>query len=294
MPLAFLPYSAEISKEALEKLHLQKFATDFCLATSKRPYRNVATGTNPPDFFVETDTGENSNVDCVQFAAQSRRQAYALFDKIRQIISEQEPSKFDHLRGLLVFVYVENLSLPLRREQKDSLIEELLKFHFTAEMGVSIGIGMPMEAPNIGGVDVQNGWKFHASPFIASAPTSPFFLQMGFDLAFVYPTEHLVNETWDEFNRLIQKHDKQKINELLITVGGPDRYGNIHPSEKAILDFILQYDRSLNYQFAYLKRIFVHEWATGKIIKLYPEVQIISPGNFADLTPAHQPLAPRG
>jgi len=76
---------------------------------------------------------------------------------------------------------------------------------------------------------------------------------------------------------------------LIITVGAPDYRGNIYPAEEAILDLMLTttplFDRPIN-----LKRIYIHAWGTGRIIQIFPQMQVINNGNFATLVPPHQPL----
>lgn len=296
MPLSIFPWLEPISKRQLEELHLQKFSTDFYLATGERPYSEVTQGGNPPDFRALTKSGE-CNVECTQFALERRREAYALFDAIKKTILKADPSNFSHLAGLLVYVWVNTaeklLSLPLGRPQQEDLIRQLAAYHFVPGSGQTIGANLPLEAPDLGIATTPAGWQFYATPILVAAPLSVFFTKMGFELAFVYPTEHTPEEGWQEVARLVQQHDRAEINDLVITVGGPDRMGTIHPAEEAVFDFMLDSSYAVSPVLQYVGRVFAHGWETGRIIQVHPEVKVVSPGQFVGAIAAHQSLSQR-
>ncbi len=116
---------------------------------------------------------------------------------------------------------------------------------------------------------------------------------MGFELAFVYNSVHRMSSLVSEWQRLINQHDKPGIQDLLFTVGGPDRSGFVHPADALLFDF-MQSDPSADVtERLHLKRVLVHYWATGKILQMYPERRVVSPGISAGFVPAHRPLVQR-
>lgn len=293
MPLPIYSWFAQASKSQLEELHFQSFMTDYSLAFGERLYTDFSPGSDPPDFRATTSEGER-HVDCVQFAVQARREAYGRFDEIRRTLFEANPNNFGHLHGLLVSVWVitdENgLKLPLNSKHKKDLIEQLARFRFSPGTGLVTSTGMPPIAPDNLNINTTfSGWSFCATPFLLSAPVSSFFNRMGFDLSFVYTTRHTASEVWSELSRRINQHDKPEINDLVFTIGGPDRNGFIHPSEEAIFDFMLLHPCSIP-QPQHLQRVFAHGWETGRIVQFYPEMKFLHPGRFPCVTPAHRPL----
>ena len=105
-PIHAFPWQQAITKETLEELHLQKFSTDYCLARGVRPYRNLERGSEPPDFVVDGEQGK-TRLDCTQFAESKRRQAHALFTAVRTTLYDAPPEDYEHLRGLMVFVWAD-------------------------------------------------------------------------------------------------------------------------------------------------------------------------------------------
>jgi hypothetical protein len=293
MPLAIYSWFEQASKSQLEELHLQHFITDYSLAFGERLYTEFSPGNDPPDFQATTSEGER-HVDCVQFAIQARREAYGRFDEIRRTLFAANPNNFGHLHGLLVYVWVitdeGGLRLPLNSKHKSDLIEQLSRFRFSPGTGVVTSTGMPSVAPdNLNINTTLSGWYFCATPFLVSAPVSSFFNKMGFELSFVYTTQHTASEVWSELSRRINQHDKPEINDLVITIGGPDRNGYVHPSEEAIFDFMLLNPHPIS-QPEHLQRILAHGWETGRIVQFYPEMKILHQGRFPSVVPAHRPL----
>lgn len=296
-PMHAVPLSTPISKEDLEELHLQKFCVDFCLAQGVFPYRNARRGGEPPDFIVD---GEHVGVrlDCTQFAVATRRQAHALFTAVRTALFEAPSSDYEHLRGLMVFVWAEgkrgSTDLPPRSPERQVFLDALCRYRFNPEAGVTTGLGpMPLVASHMDIQSADGGWRFLATPIGISAPASPFFQRNGFELAFHYPTDHRAQDLWDELARLIQKHDKPEVDELLVTIGAPDRSGFIYPGELVLHDFMLENVQSMTLSLQHLKRVFVHSWETGRVMQLWPEPAEIAPPMATGFVPAHHVLRPR-
>lgn len=294
MPLVAFPWLKPIPKDELELLHIQQFQTDYAISLGEGLYEKVAAGADPPDFIAATPDGDRG-VDCVQFTVPERRGANAKAEVIRRTLFEAGPSRFSHLQGLLVYVWVladdAGSGLPLRPNDHQELLEQLAEFRFVPGSGTIYGAGLPAHAPDLGIEYTKAGWGFYATPFLLAAPVSPFFGRMGFELAFVYTSRHSISSLWQECERLIQQHDKPEINDLIFTVGGPDRAGFIHPSEEVVLDFMLEAPSQPSTN--HLQRVIIHGWETGRIIQLHPAFRIIDPGRYPGFCPAHRPLAIR-
>jgi hypothetical protein len=296
MPIHLFPWGEDVSKEKLEELHLAKFATDYCIATGRRRYHQLRRGAEPPDFVASLD-GRELSIDCIQFALATRRKAQGLFSSVRRAVRTAGPDNFEHLNGLLVYVWVDTpkqqLDLPLRHSEQQELVKALAEFRFSSEMGQTLGSGVPDQAPEMGIQQSPAGWRFYATPIISAAPSSLFFIEMGFELAFNYPTEHVASDAWAEFERLILQHDKGTADELIVTIGGPDRSGYIYPGEEVLFEFMLSEGAMPKLSPQYVKTVFTHGWESGRIIQFFPEVRLVHGGLFQGSVPAHQILVPR-
>jgi hypothetical protein len=194
---------------------------------------------------------------------------------------------------LLVYVWVDigklSMELPLKKADHDELIQKLDDYRFVPGTGQMSGSELPEKLPDLGIESTQAGWRFTGTPLLISAPSSIFFTRMGFEVSFVFTTEHTAGEAWGELNRLIKKHDNGNIEDLIITIGAPDHRGNVYPAEQAVLDLMLSASPSLDPPIN-LSRIYVHAWGTGRIVQLFPEVRVINQGHFMGLLPPHHPL----
>ncbi len=296
-PIHAFPWQKAITKEALEEFHLQKFSTDFCLARGGRPYRNIVRGSEPPDFVVDGEQGR-TRLDCTQFAESKRRQAHALFTAVRTTLYDAPPEDYEHLRGLMVFVWAEGNrgfpDLPPRSPERQALLTALRDYCFKPEVGVTTGLGpLPVTAPQIDFQSTDRSWRFLATPICVGAPASLFFLRNGFELSFHYQTDHSARELWSELIRLIDKHDKPEVEELLVTVGAPDHNGFIYPGEQVLYDFMLEQPVVSLQPMKHLRRVLLHSWETGRILQVFPNLIEVAPPMMKGFVAAHQVLSPR-
>lgn len=296
-PLHTSLLNGQLSKEELEAVHFEKFSADHCLSRGFHPFLNIRAGVNPPDFVAEAG-GTEIGVDLTQFTAQERRQAHALFAAVRQAISVCPPERFQHLRGLMVFVWAAGrrgvADLPPRSPEADALTDSLASYRFDPEFSSALGIGpMPAMAPPVDIRSADGGWSFIATPFTASCPSTAFFRRFGFELSFHYPTVHTSEGLWAEISRLISKHDKPEVQELVVTVGAPDRSGVLYPGDTAMCDFILSNPKPLTCIARQLRRVLLHVWETGRIVQLFPALTEVAPALVDQYVPAHSPLKQR-
>ncbi len=298
-PYPLLNQTAQMNKHKLEHLHLERYLTDYYMGTRKMPFGTFTDGNDPPDFVV-TDKNGRLGVDCTQFTAQERRGAYALFEGLRQAILDSDRSRLEHLRGLFLFLWFGDPShapkLPPKKADAaavGSLLGRLVQYRHDPSKGiVPCSEGMPEQAPDLGIENAPEG-SFYGTPIQKAWPLSLFFCSMGFELGLDYSTTHSPSSVMGEIERLVTKHDKPEVDHLLITVGGPNRWGLVYPCEEALFDLLLGTGSLPALTTDHIKNVTLHSWETGRIVQLLPEGKVINPGSFRSVVPAHHVLAPR-
>lgn len=135
---------------------------------------------------------------------------------------------------------------------------------------------------------------FYAMPMQRAVPCSMFFLRTGFEIGMAYSTTDTTTTIWQELLRVVRDHDQNRIDHLLITVGGPDQDGFMFPAESYLIDTALNMPEPLT-DLHHLSRVSLHFWPNGRIVELYPTLgstPIIYPGQYsaayygATVTPA--------
>lgn len=294
IPFSLSMTPVDLGKEALEKLHIDKFCTDFEIAMGSRPYSVLMAGPNPPDFLARSQ-GPEFGVDCSQFGLTARRSTQAAFRRVRDAIFNSVPNRFQHLSGLFVFVWAWGdagpADRPLSLDNHAALLGALESYRFDPAKMPELGAELPREFADL---DIARaaGWEFLGRPITGAAPLSPFFNRMGFELGFVQNSTHTPSEGWAEVERLLRKHDSGAIQELVITVGGPDRSGLVYPSEAAVFGF-MRNALPTPITCAHLRRVVLHTWGTGNILQVVPDIRELAPGYSTGIVPAHFPLISR-
>jgi hypothetical protein len=144
--------------------------------------------------------------------------------------------------------------------------------------------------------DVQSttsGCKFYAVEFRTATPASAFFTEAGFELVLAFQSTHPQDASWLELRRLVDRHDKPEIEELVITVGGPKSNGLAYPSETLLFDAALEIGiPQLQPEPDHLSRIVLHSWGDGRLIQIYPEPVVWPPLYQGGYVAPHYSLAP--
>lgn len=282
-----------LSKESLEKLHIERFRTDYRNARGELPFRDVSIGANPPDFEA-VSSNVKIGVDCIQFGIQSRRTAHALFVKLKNNISHQNRERFDHLTGSLVYLWFRTEravpNLPPSNSHKNvvtELIDSLEKYKYDPQKPLGNFVGnMPDKLPDLGFESTSKGNHYYAIPFQGPMPSTPFFQQMGFEMALHFSSYHTSTSLWEILRKNIAAHDKPGIDTLVITVGGPDNNGYRYLSEEVLFSLLLSRPEPLP-DLSNVKEVYLHTWTQGQIILLCPHLQVISRGVFTQFIPGH-------
>ena len=101
--------------------------------------------------------------------------------------------------------------------------------------------------------------------------------------------KHTASSVAAVVEKLVRDHDKEGVDTLLITSGGPDRDGVMHPMEQVVSDFYLQ--NPLVLKTDHISRIIMHRWPTGDAYDLLENPpKLLWTAIYQGHTPAHQPF----
>lgn len=295
-PLSMFPTFGRVAKQQLERLHLDRYATDMLLATGSRPFGKAIAGADPPDFVVESPSGQMA-IDCIQFAIEGRRQVHALFRALRDAVLADDPARFSHLAGLQVYLWVvdkttTDLALPPRHTNLGfvaALADRLATFRFDPSKHRIPGVGPLPDNVAIETEPVSGECVFYATPLSHSFPLSPFFSRTGFEIGFAYPTSHARDQSWEQLASKLRDHDKPTNEEVLVTVGGPASDGLVFPSEHILFDFLMQEPPAPHLALKHVRRVVAHSWDTGAVAELFPEFRLLTAGAHQRLITSHHP-----
>jgi hypothetical protein len=286
-PNPYLVREAAVAKRVTENLHLNRFITDLAIGAGFAPFASITEGRSErPDFICETVQGQASiNLDCTQLTLPTRRSANALFEHLRKALLDQPRTRFAKLRGCSIYAWFEGedgkLSLPFREADDDSALKLASALSEYSPRPVLLSSSeMPTTAPHLSIVETA-GCRFYAVAMADAVPTTDFFAKTGFELGLAYKSYHSRQTLLHELQRVVSKHDKPKINVLLVTAGGPDHAGFAHVSEHVLAQFLLEAKIQLA-KTKHLSQVFIHLWHTGAIIQVVPDYRVIC----GDLYPA--------
>jgi len=275
-----------ISQEAVEELQIQRYATDFAATQGALPYKHLERGDDPPDFKVRLPEDKSRGVDLTQLTFGKRRAAQARFERIRQSVLDAPRWEFAHLQGHMIFIWFtseSDLAAPgTDTEGVDDVLSALRGYSpdtsWTKLPSTDTPEMLPVEELAVD----PAGFTFYAVEFEHAVPASEFFELRGFELGLAFQTRHSVAEAWSELRRIVQKHDKPKIDDLIVSVSGPSKSGLMFPSDEMLLGIAM--DSGIEQiETEFLDRLILHEWSSGRITQVHPEVlefRAIRPGGF--------------
>lgn len=287
-PVPVIHLDDKLTKELMEEVHFEKFLLDLTMSNKIR-YDGYERGDDPPDFYLK-DAGVKSKVDMIQFCIQKRRQANALFNKVKQKIMSLPSVSFQGLVGKMVYVYFSkggdaSHALPFKISEKDyieNFISELKKYRFCPSSDMSKC--NHVEAKTSKGNTASRA-GFSVTQLNGEAPMTKLFLSKGFEIGLAYWSSFTPKELKKSINKVVKQHDKKDIDTIVITVCGPDRLGCAHLSEAFLMDFVIERDKNLiNCSLDYIDEVYVHYWITGKVVKLFPKFELISAEIFQQIS----------
>jgi hypothetical protein len=286
-PYPYFVRRVAVNKHETESLHLNRYMTDFLIATGSPAYLSVNSGADPPDFTCLADS-KATNLDCTQFTSPTRRTANSLFERVRKAVLRQPREQFAKLRGCTIYTWFEGadgkLALPFRASDEQAaaaLVKALADYTPDVQSLRLPTADLPLQAPRLPIAAIE-GCRFYAVGMTDAVPATDFFAYTGFELGLPYTTTHSRRSLIDELIRVIRKHDdKPGIDHLLITAGGPDNDGLSFLSEHVLCAFMLEGKFELP-PTTNLSKVVLHLWHTGAIVQLVPNFLVVR----GDLYPA--------
>jgi hypothetical protein len=264
------------SKESLERAQLEKYRLDYLLRFGKVPFEDVRCGDNPPDFLV-TRHATAYGVDCAALALQKKRNAEALFTKLIQKVAADDSASLQHLNGTHVTIWFkEDTELPPRppRVANTSTAQELIEAleyvdvdrdqiaRTTAEIAEH---GWPETLPvlldGLAVVDKER-FGFQVEPVNNWQPSEPLSAQLGFGVSLSFPL--MIQDVRAEMKRLVSDHDNGRIEQLLVSIGGPNRDGICFPAEH-ILGSFLKEEPIEPVSAQHIGQVTAHIWTSGEL-----------------------------
>lgn len=295
-PMTTINLPKKLTKLEKERLHLERLITDSHLSIGASRLDSCVEGDDPPDFYIVR--GDiRIGVDLAQFTLAKRRRANAIFEKLKEEISSIEPKAFSNLRGTMVYV---DFGLDGKRgneipftakydSYKKDLIKELSNFSVDEKKWRTEGFQQKLPELNEG--SSSGGAGFVVAPLSGSVPSTNFFYRMGFELGLAFYTRLSVTEIWNEIWSRVESHDKNCIDEILISAGAPSESGVSYPSDEILALEALKHPQIIaGRKTKHIKSVVIHIWSTGEIWEVYPEYKQIAPRLYQGSALMHHPL----
>jgi hypothetical protein len=297
--IPWLRPDARLDKKMVEFMHVQRFAADCRGATGAEPYAAIEGNKEdlPPDFFATLADGNRVGLECAAFSVEDRRRAEALFRNLKNKLVFQQRHRTGHLTGCSVIMWFGKGQSPDTRPPSknddvaaEELIEALSQYRPNVEaLRTQFSAGMPPQMPPLGTGSASKDATFYAVPMLNSIPVGPFTSISGYNIVLAYSTQHTASSVAAVVEKLVQDHDKEGVDTLLITSGGPDRDGVMHPLEQILSDFYLQNPKTLKTD--HINHVIMHRWPTGDAYDLLETPpKPLWPAVYQGHAPAHQPF----
>lgn len=277
------PVAQKMSKRDKEWLHLYRYMADFLTATARRPYVALEAGNDPPDF-VDANGLTRIGIECTQLVSQHRRHINDLFERVRRGIENEPRERFAHLHGLMVYMWWDQeagqIAKPPKRTDASAIpqiVDALTAYRFDPERITLPSVELPDRAPGLNVASTPGRCHFYAIPVANSASVTAFLERTGFEMGLAYTTVHRKSEVVLEMTRLVNDHDCLGVNDLLVTIGGPNEEGFVFPTEDVFASLALENWPGIEPP-RFISTVKVHFWSNGSIIELFPEYRLIGTG----------------
>lgn len=272
-------FPAQVTKQVLERYHLDSYQADHNLLFGTPAYDSVSAANNPPDFIIQR-SGQSVSLDCAAFADHHHRKSFRLMQHLKKRLVEGAGGRdFSGVTGCLISIWFgRTLSeLPPKRSD-DSVIEPLLDA--IAACRVDHGAlrelnsyiaehGFPQTFPPIMNTGLLPD---KSAGFVANVVADPsqaprFATGLGFGVQLSRPLNFTESEAMTWLQRIVDAHDQPTINHLLLSAGAPDNTGYRYPAEEAVARFLVQ-SPSLTISADHLDDVTMHFWFSRDIVRI--------------------------
>jgi hypothetical protein len=291
-PMHWLRTATPLTQIEVEVLHLQRFSRDQALVSGTVPFLWLEPGEDPPDLIGHHPEG-TVGIECTSLGLAQRRSAHDLFSRIRRSLLEIPSVRLSRLAGNVIYLWFDDAEgRPFARNDQeaiDDLVQQLIDYEPAGEDLWLPSGEMPEQAPPLPLITTQQGARFYCVPLTNAAPDTYLFSLTGIELGLALTTVHDASSEWAALIERVRRKDREGVDWLVITAGGPDQDGRLFTAEEVLADFLLQHPQALT-DLEHLKRVTLHFWGTGRAVDLWPEhVDLFGP-MYRGITPQHQPL----
>ena len=261
------------NKDTQELHDVNSFLVD-CLPVERITSESVPSPKDPPDVLAFVD-GREFGIEATQFLlpksdldkSKSIVGRWMMFDRLRSsILRDGDPQDFAHHSGMVVVVWFGGMSedreggLPPRRSTDlESAVAELRRV--TPPPPVTEMVDNP---------DVVR-WSDDRSIGLTWIPlpvgyTSRFFEQLQFELALAYDVTVKRSDLRTELRRLVEAHDTDESDILVVTINAPIRSGLEFPSSGLLARMLFEDGEPLQgWQPSRINRIALHDQANNSV-----------------------------
>lgn len=262
---------APASKGVQETRDVDAFLSD-ALPAGRITSPSIVNPNDPPDVLAYID-GNQFGLEATQFIPPDSELSksnsiigrWMVFERFRNKILQEDPNTLAQHRGLIVVVHFGKIGagpaerLPPKPADVDSAIASL------KAVEPIIRDSATAVSPNPGNMSDIVRWSADKSAFLTWTPlppwcTSPFYDQMGFELALGYHVTITQTEIRDELRRVIADHDSEKTETLVVTINAPLRSGLVFPTNKLMAYMLFKDEQPLNgWKPSHIKLIALHD-----------------------------------
>jgi hypothetical protein len=263
----------ERSKAGAERMQIERFQADFRMLTGATRYGAIANGADPPDFVCELN-GESLGVEITQLVVADRVAASELFRRIRMAALSYHAEAFRHLAGHMIYVsFTQGADYPPSQPDRIKRLVRAISSMRLPEVTLSEATELPVEpSRETHRVDLPGGATATAAR-LASDPGGMLFARAGIELGLAYSSTTSQLACWEELERLVSKHDKPGVHELVIAAGAPIARGLAFPSDALLVELALEASTTSVLDTQHIRQIFLHDWWSRAIHVLMPHVR---------------------
>lgn len=194
------------------------------------------------------------------------------FEQFRSKVLEQGPSSLAQHRGLLTVMHFggQDLTATKRLPPKRTNLGSAIAALRTAKPVVRDGMNAANPPPHVDDSEVRQ-WSSDKSIFFTWTQLppwyqSPFYNRMGFELALGYHATVTRSDLRNELFRLIDDHDRQETETLVVTLNAPVRSGLTFPSNGLIAKVLFEDEQPLDgWTPSHIKRVALHNQAEKNV-----------------------------
>jgi hypothetical protein len=272
---------APLPRRSIERLQVDRLNTDILASTGSAVFDHVADGDDPPDFIASRDRRQ-VGIELTRITVEERRSAYGLFRDVRSALLQVGPERLRHLAGNIIYMWFgdENDPLGLPHRERDvgrieAIVDALVGYEVVPGRMLLPSGSLPEQAPDPGVDQGAFAANFYPAPMIGGVPNARFFARMGFEMGLGYTTALSASRVWNEIGRLVEAHDREGVDILVLSAGALDEMGTWYPSDAVAAEIALSSDRNLQAP-THIGQVWLHRWDSGEVRELFPTNQTIA------------------